>query len=70
MILCPSCKAEALLKGDGFHVCNRCGAQEMETDAGNIWRLSTGQIVAAPTAEKKQLDKAKEDWPSGDWNNI
>lgn len=68
MRLCPNCKTTAVLKGDGFYICNRCGAEEMDNPIGNIWRLTNGRVVAAPAAEAKQLEKAKEEWPSGNWN--
>jgi hypothetical protein len=39
----------------------------MDHAVGNIWRLANGRVVSAPAAEAKQLEKAKEEWPTGDW---
>ena len=66
-MLCPNCKAGAILRGNGFYICNRCGAEEMDNPIGNIWRLANGRIVSAPAAERAQLEKAKSEWESGDW---
>jgi len=66
---CPACDNRCNLKGN-FYKCRFCGAEERfnTTGKGTMW-IQNGKVISAPQAEKEQLEKAKEKWPSGDWKD-
>lgn len=35
-----------------------------------MWVSQTGRVISAPQAEREQLERAKEQWPSGDWEKT
>ena len=61
-MICPSCKERTSLVKD-LYECKKCGAYEMKK---GIW-MKAGRIIAADDLVKESLEKAKKNYPSGDW---
>lgn len=66
---CPGCNARTILKSDNLYKCRLCGAEEKlnTTGKGTMW-IRDGSVIAADEAVEESLKKAKERYPSGEWD--
>lgn len=65
---CPGCNARCDLEKN-FYFCRACGAEERlnTTGIGHMW-IKAGKVIAIPEANEESLKRAKEAYPTGEWD--